>query len=126
MESAAGVAQGGRSGLTALVVGICFALALFFSPIFLCIPSSATAAALVIVGLLMMEPVKNIPWDDYSESLPAFICLISMPLTYSISNGILLGMIAYVLMNLIMGNRKKVSWTMAILAVLFVLKYIYI
>ena len=74
----------------------------------------------------MMEPVKNIPWDDYSESLPAFICLISMPLTYSISNGILLGMIAYVLMNLIMGNRKKVSWTMAILAILFVLKYIYI
>ena len=126
VESAAGVAQGGRSGLTALVVGICFALALFFSPIFLCIPSSATAAALVIVGLLMMEPVKNIPWDDYSESLPAFICLISMPLTYSISNGILLGMIAYVLMNLIMGNRKKVSWTMAILAILFVLKYIYI
>ena len=126
VESASGVAQGGRSGLTAFVVGMCFVLALFFSPLFLSIPAAATAPALVIVGLLMMEPVKNIPWDDYSESLPAFICLISMPLTYSISNGILLGMIAYVLMNIITGNRNKVSWTMVILAILFVLKFIYI
>ena len=126
VESAAGVAQGGRSGLTALVVAVGFALALLFSPIFLSIPAAATAAALVIVGLLMMEPVKNIPWSDYSESLPAFICLISMPLTYSISNGILLGMIAYVLMNIITGKRNKVSWTMVILAILFVLKFIYI
>ena len=126
VESASGVAQGGRSGLTALVVGIGFILALFFSPLFLSIPAAATAPALVIVGLLMMEPVKNIPWDDYSESLPAFICLISMPLTYSISNGILLGMIAYVLMNIITGKRSKVSWTMLILAILFVFKFIYI
>ena len=126
VESASGVAQGGRSGLTAFVVGLCFMLALFFSPLFLSIPAAATAPALVIVGLLMMEPVKNIPWDDYSESLPAFICLISMPLTYSISNGILLGMIAYVLMNIITGKRSKVSWTMVILAILFVLKFIYI
>ena len=126
VESAAGVAQGGRSGLTAFVVGMGFVLALFFSPLFLSIPAAATAPALVIVGLLMMEPVKNIPWSDYSESLPAFICLISMPLTYSISNGILLGMIAYVLMNIITGKRSKVSWTMLILAILFVLKYIYI
>ena len=126
VESASGVAQGGRSGLTAFVVGMCFMLALFFSPLFLSIPAAATAPALVIVGLLMMEPVKNIPWDDYSESLPAFICLISMPLTYSISNGILLGMIAYVLMNIITGKRSKVSWTMVILAILFVLKFIYI
>ena len=74
----------------------------------------------------MMEPVKNIPWDDFSESIPAFVCMIMMPLSYSISNGILLGMITYVLMNLITGKRKKVSWTMAILAVLFVLKYIFI
>lgn len=126
VESASGVAQGGRSGLTAFVVGMCFVLALFFSPLFLSIPAAATAPALVIVGLLMMEPVKNIPWSDYSESLPAFICLISMPLTYSISNGILLGMIAYVLMNIITGKRNKVSWTMLILAILFVLKFIYI
>ena len=126
VESASGVAQGGRSGLTALVVAIGFALALFFSPLFLSIPAAATAPALVIVGLLMMEPIKNIPWTDYSESLPAFVCLISMPLTYSISNGILLGMIAYVLMNIITGRRSKVSWTMIILAILFVLKFIYI
>lgn len=126
VESASGVDQGGRSGLTAFVVGMCFILALFFSPLFLSIPAAATAPALVIVGLLMMEPVKNIPWSDYSESLPAFICLISMPLTYSISNGILLGMIAYVLMNIITGKRNKVSWTMVILAILFVLKFIYI
>ena len=126
VESASGVAQGGRSGLTAFVVGMGFVLALFFSPLFLSIPAAATAPALVIVGLLMMEPVKNIPWSEYSESLPAFICLISMPLTYSISNGILLGMIAYVLMNIITGKRTKVSWTMIILAILFVLKFIYI
>ena len=126
VESASGVAQGGRSGLTAFVVGMGFVLALFFSPLFLSIPAAATAPALVIVGLLMMEPVKNIPWDDYSESLPAFICLITMPLSYSISNGILLGMIAYVLMNIITGKRNKVSWTMVILAILFVLKFIYI
>ena len=126
VESASGVAQGGRSGLTAFVVAIGFALALFFSPLFLSIPAAATAPALVIVGLLMMEPIKKIPWSNYSESLPAFICLISMPLSYSISNGILLGMIAYVLMNIITGKRSKVSWTMIILAILFVLKFIYI
>ena len=126
VESAAGVAQGGRSGLTAFVVGMCFVLSLFFLPLFTSIPAAATTPALVIVGLLMMEPIKNIPWDDYSESLPAFICLISMPLTYSISNGILLGMIAYVLMNIITGKRSKVSWTMVILAIMFVFKFVYI
>ena len=126
VESAAGVAQGGRSGLTALVVAICFAVALLFSPLFLSIPSAATAPALIIVGLLMMEPVKNIPFSDFSESIPAFICLIAMPLTYSISNGILLGMISYVIMNMICGNFKKLSPAMYILAVLFILKYIFI
>lgn len=126
VESAAGVAQGGRSGLTAFSVGICFVVALFFSPLFLSIPAAATAPALIIVGLLMMEPIKNIPFDDFSESIPAFVCLIMMPLTYSISNGILLGMIAYVLMNLITGKRKKVTPAMAILAVLFILKFIFI
>ena len=126
VESAAGVAQGGRSGLTAFIVGVCFVIAIFFSPLFLSIPAAATAPALVIVGLLMLEPVKNIPFDDMSESIPAFVCLIMMPLTYSISNGILLGMITYVLMNLITGKVKKVTPAMAILAVLFVLKYIFI
>ena len=125
VESAAGVAQGGRSGLTALVVGICFAVALFFSPLFLSIPAAATAPALIIVGLLMLEPIRNIEFSDYSESLPAFICILMMPLTYSISNGILLGMISYVAINLLCGKFKKLTPTMVILAVLFVLKYIF-
>ena len=126
VESAAGVAQGGRSGLTAFAVAICFAVALFFSPLFLSIPSAATAPALIIVGLLMMEPIKKIPFDDFAESIPAFICIIMMPLTYSISNGILLGMIAYVLMNIICAKFKNITITMYILAILFVLKYIFI
>lgn len=126
VESAAGVAQGGRSGLTALVIGICFAVALFFSPLFLSIPSAATAPALILVGLMMMESITKIPFDDFSESLPAFICIISMPLTYSISNGILIGMISYVLMNMICGNFKKITPVMYILAVLFILKFIFI
>ena len=126
VESAAGVAQGGRSGLTAFVVGGCFVVALFFSPLFLSIPSAATAPALIIVGLLMMEQVKYIPFDDFSESIPAFVCMIMMPLTYSISNGILIGMITYVLMNMICGKFKKLSPAIYVLAVLFVLKYILI
>ena len=126
VESAAGVAQGGRSGLTALVVGSCFVVALFFSPLFLSIPSAATAPALIIVGLLMMEQIKNIPFDDFSESIPAFVCMIMMPLTYSISNGILIGMITYVLMNMICGKFKKLTPAIYILAVLFILKYILI
>ena len=126
VESAAGVAQGGRSGLTALIVGGCFVVALFFSPLFLSIPSAATAPALIIVGLLMMEQAKNIPYDDFSESIPAFVCMIMMPLTYSISNGILIGMITYVLMNMICGKFKKLSPAMYVLAVLFILKYILI
>ena len=128
VESAAGVAQGGRSGLTAFVVGACFVIALFFSPLFLSIPAAATAPALVIVGLLMIEPIRNIPFDDFSEAIPAFTCIIMMPLSYSISNGIIIGMITYVVMNLITGknNRTKVTPTMIILAILFILKYIFI
>ena len=126
VESAAGVAQGGRSGLTAFSVACCFVVALFFSPLFLSIPAAATAPALIIVGLLMLEPIKHIPFDDFSESIPAFVCIIMMPLSYSISNGILLGMIIYVLMNIICGKHKKMTPTMYILAVLFILKYIFI
>ena len=125
VESAAGVAQGGRSGLTALSVAGCFTIALFFSPLFLSIPAAATAPALIIVGLLMMEPIIKIPFDDYSESIPAFICIIMMPLSYSISNGILLGMIAYVIINLACGKFNKITPVMYILAILFTLKYIY-
>ena len=126
VESAAGVAQGGRSGLTAFVVALCFAVALLFSPLFLSIPSAATAPALIIVGLLMMESIVKVPFDDFSESIPAFVCVITMPLTYSISNGILLGMIAYVLMNVVCGNYKKITPAMYILAALFALKFIFI
>lgn len=126
VESAAGVAQGGRSGLTAFVVACCFAVALLFSPLFLSIPSAATAPALLIVGLLMLEPIKNIPFDDFTESIPAFVCIIMMPLSYSISNGILLGMITYVLMNMVCGKFKKITPAMYILAVLFILKFIFI
>ena len=126
VESAAGVAQGGRSGLTALIIAICFAIALFFSPLFLSIPSAATAPALILVGLMMMESITKIPFDDFAESLPAFICIITMPLTYSISNGILLGLITYVLMNMICGNFRKITPVMYILAALFILKFIFI
>ena len=126
VESAAGVAQGGRSGLTALVVGGCFVIAMFFSPLFLSIPSAATAPALIIVGLLMAEQIKNVNFNDFSESIPAFVCMLMMPLTYSISNGILIGMITYVLMNMICGKFKKLSPAMYILAILFILKYILI
>lgn len=126
VESAAGVAQGGRSGLTAFAVACCFLIALFFSPLFLSIPAAATAPALVLVGLLMLEPIRNIPFEDFTESIPAFVCVIMMPLTYSISNGILLGMIAYVLMNLICGKFRKITPAMYILAVLFIMKFIFI
>ena len=126
VESAAGIAQGGRSGLTAFAVAVCFAVALFFSPLFLSIPSAATAPALIIVGLLMIEPITKIPFDDFSESIPAFVCMVMMPLTYSISNGILLGMITYVLINIVCGNFKKITSVMYILTVLFILKFIFI
>ena len=126
VESAAGVAQGGRSGLTAFAIACCFAIALFFSPLFLSIPAAATAPALVIVGILMLEPIRNIPFEDFSEAIPAFVCIIVMPLTYSISNGILLGMITYVIMNMICGKFRKITPVMYILAVLFILKFIFI
>ena len=126
VESAAGVAQGGRTGLTAFSIALCFAVAMFFSPLFLSIPPAATAPALIIVGLLMMEPIKKITFNDFEESIPSFICIIMMPLTYSISNGILLGMIAYVLMNVTLGKFKKLTPTMYVLAVLFVLKFVFI
>ena len=126
VESAAGVAHGGRSGLTAFAIACCFAVALFFSPLFLSIPAAATAPALIIVGLLMMTPITQIPLDDFSEAIPAFVCIVMMPFSYSISNGILLGMISYVLMNMICGKFSKLTPAMYILAVLFVLKYIFI
>ena len=125
VESAAGVAQGGRSGLTSFVVACCFFVALFFCPLFLAIPSAAMAPVLVIVGLFMLSPIRSIPLDDYAESIPAFICIIMMPLAYSISDGILLGMISYVAINVLCGNFKRLTPMMYVLAVLFMLKYIF-
>ena len=126
VESASGVGEGGRSGLTAFTVAILFALALLFSPIFLAIPGAATAPALVIVGVMMMSPVAKIDWEDYSESIPAFITILMMPVAYSISDGILLGVISYALLNACAGKFKKISVTMWILAALFICKYIFI
>lgn len=125
VESAAGVAQGGRSGLTALVIACCFGVTLFLSPLFLSIPSAATAPVLILVGLLMIEPVTKIDFVNFTESIPAFICIIMMPLAYSVSDGILTGMIFYVAINLASGKYKRVTPTMCILAVLFILKYIF-
>lgn len=126
VESASGVAQGGRSGLTAFVIGCCFIVTLFFSPLFLSIPAAATAPVLILVGLLMIEPITKIDLADFSESIPAFACIIMMPLAYSISDGILTGMILYVVINMVCGNFKKITPTMYILATLFILKYIFI
>ena len=126
VESAAGVGAGGRTGLTAFTTVCCFAIALFFAPIFTHIPSAATTAALVIVGLMMLSPIKEIELDDFSESVPAFLTIILMPLCYSISDGILIGMISYVLINALCGKAKKISVTMWILAVLFIARYIFL
>lgn len=126
VESASGVAQGGRSGLTAFVIACCFAVSLFFSPLFLAIPPAATAPVLVIVGLFMLGPIKDIEFENYAESIPAFVTIIMMPMAYSISDGILIGMITYVVLNMLCGNFKRITPTMYVLAVLFVLKYMFL
>lgn len=124
VESAAGVEEGGRSGLTAFVTGICFALAIFFAPFFLAIPASATAPVLVLVGLMMMSSVIKVNFDDYSEAIPAFLCIICMPLCYSISDGIIMGHLSYVILNALCGKWKKVTIGMYILAAFFLLKFL--
>lgn len=126
VESASGVSEGGRTGLTALVTAGCFFLALFFAPLFLSIPGAATAPALVLVGLFMLSPIKELDLTDYSEAIPAFICIIAMPLAYSIAEGITLGLLSYVIINLLSGKWKKLSIGMYILAILFILKYLFI
>ena len=125
IESASGVTEGGRTGLTSFTVVVCFVLALFFSPLFLAIPSAATGAVLVVVGVMMMSPIREIDWSDYSEAIPAFITATMMPLTYSIAHGILLGIIVYVVINACTKNIKKISPAMWVLFVLFVLRYIF-
>ncbi len=126
VESSAGVGEGGRTGLTAFSAAICFVLALFFAPIFLGIPSAATAPALILVGVMMMEPVVRIDWTNFREAIPAFVTLILMPVAYSISDGILIGMITYVVLNALTGKAKEISPTMWVLAVLFIARYIFI
>ena len=128
VESASGVSEGGRTGLTAVTTAILFGLSLFLSPIFLAIPSFATAPALVVVGFYMLTNVTNIDFEDVSEALPCYICIGAMPFFYSISEGISMGIITYVAINLITGKakEKKISALMYVLAVLFILKYIFL
>lgn len=123
VESASGVGEGGRSGLTSFVTAVCFLLSLFLAPFFLAVPGAATAPVLILVELMMMSSVKKVDFLDYSEAIPAFICIIFMPLAYSISDGIVLGMISYVLINLLCGHTKKLTPAMYILSVIFVFKF---
>ena len=128
VESSAGVAEGGRTGLTALTTAILFLLSMFFAPIFTAIPSFATAPALLIVGFLMFSNIAELKLTDnnYTSAIPAYLCIIAMPLFYSISEGISIGVISYVLINLVCGNAKKINPVMYVLAVLFILKYIFL
>ena len=126
VECAAGIAEGGRTGLMALTTGVLFLLSMFLSPIFLAIPSFATAPALVIVGFLMASSVLKVDFNNPCEGVPAFLCFMGMPLCYSIVEGISLGIISYVLINLLCGNHKKISPMMYVLAVVFILKYVLI
>ncbi|MGC8865221.1 MAG: NCS2 family permease [Bacteroidales bacterium] len=124
VESASGVAEGGRTGLTSLTVALLFLLALFLSPIFLMVPSAATAPALVLVGSFMMSPILKISFDDYTESIPVFLTIIMMPLAYSIAEGIAFGMLSYVILKALTGRFREITPMMWILAVLFALKFI--
>ncbi len=123
VESAAGVAEGGKTGMTALTVAIMFALSLFFAPLFMIIPAAATAPALIIVGLFMISPIMKIDLTDFTEAIPAFFTIIMMPLTYSIAEGIVFGMLSFVLLKLLTGRYKEVKPIMLIIAVLFIIKF---
>lgn len=126
VESASGVAEGGRTGLTALSTATMFALSLFFAPIFIMIPSAATASALIIVGLFMMSPIKEIDFVDYTEAIPAFLTIIMMPFSNSIAEGIVFGMISYTLLKGITGKFKDISWTMLVISILFIIRILFI
>ena len=123
VESASGVSEGGRTGLTSLSVAVMFAIALFFAPVFTMVPGAATAPALILVGFFMMSPILKINFDDFTEAIPAFLTIIMMPLAYSIAEGIVFGMISYVLLKLLTGKQKDLSIVMIILAILFVFKF---
>ena len=124
VESASGVAEGGRTGLTAVSTGIMFALALFFSPVFASITSAITCSALVLVGLFMIEPIKEIELNEYTEAIPAFLTIIMMPLSYSISDGIVFGVVSYIVLKLLGGKAKDISLTTVIVGVIFLLKFL--
>ncbi len=126
VESASGVNEGGRSGLTALSSAVCFALALFLAPLFLAIPGEATAPALVLVGVMMMHDIRKVDFQNYITAIPCFVCIAFMPLTYSISDGILMGLITWVLLHLCSGKVKDLNAGMIILAILFILKYAFL
>lgn len=124
VESSAGVAEGGRTGFSALVVAILFVLSLFLEPLFGSIPSQATAPALILVGVMMMTPVKDIEWNDYSEAVPAFLCILFMICSYSISNGIMLGILSYVIIKLFSGKIKDIRPMTWVVAALFLIKIV--
>ena len=126
VESASGVNVGGRSGLTSFTSAVCFALALFFAPLFLAIPSQATAPALILVGVMMMHDIRKVHFNEYLTAIPCFVCIVFMPLTYSISDGILMGLITWVLIHLGSGRYKDLNVGMVILATLFVMKYAFL
>ncbi|MFD0762636.1 NCS2 family permease [Lutibacter aestuarii] len=123
VESAAGVAEGGKTGMTALTVAGMFALSLFFAPLFMIIPAAATAPALIIVGLFMISPIMKIDLNDFTEAIPAFFTIIMMPLTYSIAEGIVFGMLSFVLLKLLTGRYKEVTPIMVVIAILFIIKF---
>jgi adenine/guanine/hypoxanthine permease len=123
VESASGVAEGGKTGMTSLTTAGLFLVALFFAPLFTMVPAAATAAALVLVGFFMMSPIQKINFEDFTEAIPAFITIIVMPLTYSIAEGIVFGMLSYVFLKLLTGKLKDISVVMIVLAALFVLKF---
>lgn len=125
IESASGIAEGGRTGVTSFVVGLFFIIALFFSPIFMLIPAAATSGALVLVGVLMLDSIKNIDLGNMSEAFPAFITMITMVLCYSIADGICLGILSYVILKLCLGKWRDLNWTLAILSVIFILNFVF-
>lgn len=123
VESSSGIAEGGRTGLTSVVTGVLFLVALFLTPLFLTIPAFATAPALIIVGFLMMQQVSRIAWDDITKAIPCFACITMMGFAYSISDGIAFGFITYTILHVLTGKAKELSWLMYVLSILFVLKY---
>jgi adenine/guanine/hypoxanthine permease len=125
VESASGVAEGGRTGLTSLTTAIMFALALFLAPLFLMVPAAATAPALILVGSFMLSPILKIDFNDYTESIPVFLTIVMMPLSYSIAEGIVFGMVSFVLLKLLTGRYKEISIVMYVLAALFIGKFFF-